>query len=104
MAKKTKKEKGVVQGEWKLKHGIEILRENVYIGDVKLKDAPEEQLAIIWTEKVGSANFREAVRQEVVYRVSKYFYDGTKTIQDGLRVNTLNSKMKQAMGLGDAVL
>jgi hypothetical protein len=68
--------KKVVQGEWTLGHSIQELRENVFVGDRALKDLSEEELAVIWKEKIGTSHFRQAVRMEVVHRVSDYFRQG----------------------------
>lgn len=78
MGKKSrdKRFKKVVQGEWTLGHSIEELRENVYVGDRPLKELKEEELSVIWNEKIGTHNFRQAVRMEVVHRVSEYFKKG----------------------------
>ena len=79
--------KKVVQGEWTLGHSDMELRENVYVGDVKLKDVPEEQLAIIWEKKIGTHHFRQAIRREVVHRVSNYFKQGYEKVE---KINTKN--------------
>jgi hypothetical protein len=73
--------KKIVQGEWTLGHSDEELRENVFVGDVALKDVPEEQLAVIWNEKIGTHHFRQAVRREVVHRVSNYFKTGYEKVE-----------------------
>ena len=75
----------VVQGEWTLGHTIEELRENVFVGDRALKDLSEEELAGIWHEKIGTHHFRQAVRKEVVYRVSNFFKVGYEKLE---KVNT----------------
>lgn len=72
-----------VQGEWTLGHTIQELRENVCVGDTPLKDVSEEQLSLIWNEKIGTKHFREAVRREVVYRVQNYFKIGYEKLEKG---------------------
>lgn len=74
--KRDKNFKKVVQGEWTLGHSIQELRENVFVGDRCLRELSEEELSVIWNEKIGSHNFRQAVRMEVVHRVSEYFKQG----------------------------
>ena len=83
MGKKSRDKnfKKVVQGDWTLGHTDEELRENVYVGDTPLKDVSEEQLATIWNEKIGSHYFRQAVKREVVHRVSSYFKVGYEKIE-----------------------
>jgi hypothetical protein len=83
MGKKSRDKnfKKIVQGEWTLGHSDEELRENVFVGDVALKDVPEEQLAVIWNEKIGTHHFRQAVRREVVHRVSNYFKTGYEKVE-----------------------
>ena len=79
--KRDKNFRKIVQGDWTLGHTDEELRENVFVGDVALKDVPEEQLALIWNEKIGTHYFRQAVRREVVRRVSNYFKTGYEKVE-----------------------
>lgn len=79
--KRDKNFKKVVQGQWTLGHTDDELRENVFVGDKPLKDLKEEELAAIWDGKVGSHYFRQAVRREVVYRVSNYFKEGYEKVE-----------------------
>jgi len=79
--KRNKNFKKVVQGEWTLGHTDQELRENVFVGNTPLKDLPEEQLAAIWEGKIGTHYFRQAVRREVVYRVSEYFKVGYEKVE-----------------------
>lgn len=90
MGKKSRDKnfKKVVQGEWTLGHSIQELRENVFVGDTPLKDLKEEELAAIWEGKIGTHYFRQAVRQEVVHRVSEYFKVGYEKVE---KINTKNS-------------
>lgn len=83
MGKKSRDKnfKKVVQGEWTLGHTDEQLRENVFVGDTPLKDLKEEELATIWNEKIGTHHFRQAIRREVVYRVSNYFKEGYEKVE-----------------------
>lgn len=83
MGKKSRDKnfKKVVQGEWTLGHTDQELRENVFVGDTPLKDLSEEQLSAIWNEKIGTHHFRQAVRREVVYRVSEYFKQGYEKVE-----------------------
>lgn len=86
MAKKPKPDRErKVQGKWHLGHKIEVLRENVFVGDKPLKDLKEEELAIIWEKKIGTSNFREAVRREVVHRVAGYFKMGYEKMEEGFK-------------------
>lgn len=85
--KRDKNFRKIVQGEWTLGHTDEELRENVFVGDVALKDLSEEQLSVIWNKKIGTHHFRQAVRREVVYRVSNYFKVGYEKVQ---KINTKN--------------
>ena len=92
MGKKSRDKnfKKVVQGEWTLGHSDKELRENVMVGDKPLKDLKEEELAVIWEKKVGTHHFRQAVRREVVHRVSEYFKQGYE------KVEKINTKSKVA--------
>ena len=89
MGKKSRDKnfKKVVQGEWTLGHSLEELRENVFVGDVPLKDLKEEELAAIWEGKIGTHYFRQAVRREVVHRISEYFKVGYEKVG---KINTKN--------------
>ena len=95
MGKKSRDKnfKKVVQGDWTLGHTDEELRENVYVGDTPLKDVSEEQLATIWNEKIGSHYFRQAVKREVVHRVSGYFKAGYEKVQKLDTTNAIASAM-----------
>lgn len=89
MAKtRDKNFKKIVQGDWTLGHSDIELRENVMVGDKPLKDLKEEELAVIWEKKIGTHYFRQAVRREVVHRVSEYFKKGYE------KVETINTKNK----------
>lgn len=79
--KRDKNFRKIVQGEWTLGHTDEELRENVFVGNTPLKDCTEEQLAVIWEGKIGTHHFRQAVRREVVYRISAYFKTGYEKLQ-----------------------
>lgn len=96
MAKKKRLPKDwerVVQGEWTLGHSIHELRDNVCVGETPLKDVPEEQLSIIWNEKIGTKYFREAVRREVVHRVSSYFKTGYEKAAAGFSPSKLATEL-----------
>jgi hypothetical protein len=92
MGKKSRDKnfKKVVQGEWTLGHSILDLRENVFVGDKPLKDLKEEELAVIWNTKIGTHHFRQAVRMEVVHRVSNYFKQGFEKEEEILTKSTLS--------------
>lgn len=96
MGKKSRDKnfKKVVQGEWTLGHSIEELRENVFVGDKPLKDLKEEELSVIWNEKIGTHNFRQAVRMEVVHRVSEYFKKGFEKERSILTKNPIASALR----------
>lgn len=98
MGKKSRDKnfKKVVQGEWTLGHSDKELRENVFVGDTPLKDLSEEQLAAIWNEKIGTHHFRQAVRREVVYRVSEYFKQGYEKVEKLRKPSVLADAMQMA--------
>ena len=87
--KRGKNFKKVVQGEWTLGHTDQELRENVFVGDIPLKDLKEEELAAIWEGKIGTHYFRQAVKREVVYRVSEYFKVGYEKVEKLGTPNTI---------------
>ena len=95
MGKKSRDKnfKKVVQGEWTLGHTDDQLRENVFVGDVALKDLKEEELAAIWEGKIGTHYFRQAVRREVVYRVSNYFKVGYEKVEKIVTKSKLSDAM-----------
>jgi len=92
MGKKSRDKnfKKVVHGELTLGHSDKELRENVMVGDKPLKDLKEEELAVIWEKKIGTHHCRQAVRREVVHRVSEYFKQGYE------KVEKINTKSKVA--------
>ena len=92
--KRDKNFKKVVQGEWTLGHTDEELRENVFVGDKPLKDLKEEELAAIWEGKIGSHYFRQAIRREVIYRVSNYFKSGFEKVEKLGTANPIASAMQ----------
>lgn len=103
MSKKNRDKnfKKVVQGKWTLGHTDLELRENVYVGDVKLKDVPEEQLAVIWEKKIGTHHFRQAIRREVIHRVSNYFKQGYEKVEKIKTKNPVASALEKPQEFSD---
>jgi len=68
--------KAVVQGAYTLASSIQVLRENIFVGDTPIKSLSEEHLDIIINGNVGSAAFQEVCRREMVYRIENMFTRG----------------------------
>jgi hypothetical protein len=87
----------VVQGLLTLADTIEVLREEVKVGEIPLKDLTEAQLEVLWTNKIGNENFTEAVRREVVHRIDKMFTIGIERSKKALSKTPMHTAMQTAL-------
>ena len=93
----------VVQGLYTLADSIEILREEVKVGDTPLKDLTEAELEALHTNKIGNENFTEAVRREVVYRIEKMFALGIEKGKKALSITPTSEAVRNAINPAKAL-
>lgn len=87
----------VVQGLYTLADSIEVLREEVKVGDTPLKDLTEAELEALHTNKIGNEHFVEAVRREVVHRIEKMFAVGIEKGKKALSITPTSAAVKDAI-------
>jgi hypothetical protein len=96
MGKSSRSKTRVVQGKWTLSQPISVLRDNVFVGDRSLAELSKKELEVLWTNKIGSKNFSEAVRREVVYRIEQMFLSGIEKQEKALQVKPLTEAVRKA--------